>query len=374
LSNYKIIDFFYSNPQSSTVESSYNETRLFGFDDLGYGFRNLSVNFQTTHIKGCSDWVFYFSAMSEVWSFFLIFYFLALFFFFFYILPGASASVRLSTNFSTSKSWLSSTLSCGVPFILIFSVLYESIFMLFTNEVFPSRISPLFLIEGKQWKWEYRFNLVGILEFSQSSKVVGESSLVKGANTGRMSSKVINSKISKILGSDLFETALRVKSELLKSKKTTLNTMDLVTILNLDSKAPFRSELTSSFNEFFTRFRSGETTRRMVTATKSVFIPDTPLTKAHITGCDVIHSWTVPSLGIRIDAVPGKMYSVKIPFLYYGVFVGQCSEVCGLRHAYMPISISFLPWSSFSKIIYVQLFSSVDLWFSKYSLNRKSAY
>jgi cytochrome c oxidase subunit 2 len=79
-------------------------------------------------------------------------------------------------------------------------------------------------------------------------------------------------------------------------------------------------------------------------------------------------------LGIRIDAVPGKMYSVKIPFLYYGVFVGQCSEVCGLRHAYMPISISFLPWSSFSKIIYVQLFSSVDLWFSKYSLNRKSAY
>jgi heme/copper-type cytochrome/quinol oxidase subunit 2 len=91
------------------------------------------------------------------------------------------------------------------------------------------------------------------------------------------------------------------------------------------------------------------------------------LIKAHITGCDVIHSWTVPSLGVRIDAVPGKVYSVKIPFKHYGVFVGQCSEICGLRHAYMPISITFLPSYVFSTQAYLLVFASLDFYFSRFS-------
>ena len=97
--------------------------------------------------------------------------------------------------------------------------------------------------------------------------------------------------------------------------------------------------LASNLSSTFLLFKIEETTKRIITATKGVIVPDSPLIKAHITGCDVIHSWTVPSLGVRIDAVPGKVYSVKIPFKHYGVFVGQCSEICGLRHAYMPIEV-----------------------------------
>jgi len=54
------------------------------------------------------------------------------------------------------------------------------------------------------------------------------------------------------------------------------------------------------------------------------------------------------------------MYAVKIPFKYLGVFVGQCSEVCGLRHAYMPISVNFVSYIFFVRFIYLHFFSPID--------------
>jgi len=55
-------------------------------------------------------------------------------------------------------------------------------------------------------------------------------------------------------------------------------------------------------------------------------------------------------MGIRIDAVPGKLYNLKISPKHSGIFVGQCSEVCGLRHAYMPIVVNFVSTKLFFKI------------------------
>lgn len=61
--------------------------------------------------------------------------------------------------------------------------------------------------------------------------------------------------------------------------------------------------------------------------------------RIQITGADVIHAWTVPSFGVKHDAVPGKTneswFNIKRPGIYYG----QCSELCGVEHAYMPIKV-----------------------------------
>lgn len=118
--------------------------------DSAYSFRSFSTQYQIGHPKALSDWISYFSNYSEIWSFFLIFYAIALTFFFFYIVPESLASTRLSLNQATSKSWISGAIACGVPFVLIFGILYESIFMLFTNETYKGRILPTFLIEGRQ--------------------------------------------------------------------------------------------------------------------------------------------------------------------------------------------------------------------------------
>nr|YP_009995912.1 cytochrome c oxidase subunit II [Spondylis buprestoides]QNQ64863.1 cytochrome c oxidase subunit II [Spondylis buprestoides] len=71
-----------------------------------------------------------------------------------------------------------------------------------------------------------------------------------------------------------------------------------------------------------------------------------------ITATDVIHSWTIPSLGIKIDATPGRLNQVSFTLNRTGLFYGQCSEICGTNHSFMPIVIEsispqyFIKWIS----------------------------
>nr|AMK97171.1 cytochrome oxidase subunit II [Homola orientalis] len=73
-----------------------------------------------------------------------------------------------------------------------------------------------------------------------------------------------------------------------------------------------------------------------------------------ISAADVIHSWTVPSLGIKVDAIPGRLNQTSFMINRPGLFYGQCSEICGANHSFMPIVIesvstnSFLNWISSS--------------------------
>jgi heme/copper-type cytochrome/quinol oxidase subunit 2 len=58
-----------------------------------------------------------------------------------------------------------------------------------------------------------------------------------------------------------------------------------------------------------------------------------------ITASDVLHSFAVPSLGIKVDAVPGRLNQISAFITREGVFYGQCSELCGVNHGFMPIKI-----------------------------------
>jgi len=64
-----------------------------------------------------------------------------------------------------------------------------------------------------------------------------------------------------------------------------------------------------------------------------------------ITSYDVIHNWCIPSAGIKVDACPGRIASSKISFLEEGFYYGQCSELCGFLHGFMPICIRV--WSNY---------------------------
>jgi cytochrome c oxidase subunit 2 len=56
-------------------------------------------------------------------------------------------------------------------------------------------------------------------------------------------------------------------------------------------------------------------------------------------GADVIHSWTIPQFGVKMDAVPGRLNHTWFKATQLGTFYGQCSELCGARHAFMPIEV-----------------------------------
>ncbi len=61
--------------------------------------------------------------------------------------------------------------------------------------------------------------------------------------------------------------------------------------------------------------------------------------RALVTSADVLHSWAIPSLGIKIDACPGRLNQVSLCIEAIGYFYGQCSELCGVNHGFMPIGI-----------------------------------
>ena len=66
-----------------------------------------------------------------------------------------------------------------------------------------------------------------------------------------------------------------------------------------------------------------------------------------VTATDVLHSWTVPSLGVKIDANPGRLNQTNFFINRPGLFFGQCSEICGANHSFMPIVIERTPASFF---------------------------
>lgn len=66
-----------------------------------------------------------------------------------------------------------------------------------------------------------------------------------------------------------------------------------------------------------------------------------------VTSADVLHSWTVPSLGVKVDAIPGRLNSLISMSSYSGVYYGQCSEICGSNHRYIPIVLEFVPFEVF---------------------------
>lgn len=78
-----------------------------------------------------------------------------------------------------------------------------------------------------------------------------------------------------------------------------------------------------------------------------------------ITAADVLHSWTVPSLGVKVDATPGRLNQTSFFINRPGLFFGQCSEICGANHRFIPIIIERVTTKSF--INWIQKISEVSL-------------
>ena len=71
----------------------------------------------------------------------------------------------------------------------------------------------------------------------------------------------------------------------------------------------------------------------------AVVVPVGKTVVMQLTGADVIHSWTIPAFGVKQDAVPGRLSQLWFSAEKEGVYFGQCSELCGIAHAYMPITV-----------------------------------
>ena len=66
-----------------------------------------------------------------------------------------------------------------------------------------------------------------------------------------------------------------------------------------------------------------------------------------VTSADVLHSWTVPTLGIKVDAIPGRLNYLTTKTAFSGVYYGQCREICGRNHRFIPIVLEFVPMKNY---------------------------
>ena len=78
---------------------------------------------------------------------------------------------------------------------------------------------------------------------------------------------------------------------------------------------------------------------RLLAVDNEVVVPVNKIVRVQVTGADVIHSFAVPGFGIKIDAVPGRLNETWFQATREGMFYGQCSELCGKDHAFMPIAV-----------------------------------
>jgi len=94
---------------------------------------------------------------------------------------------------------------------------------------------------------------------------------------------------------------------------------------------------------------------RLLKVTNPLILPEDVHIRLLITSNDVIHSWAVPSFGVKCDAVPGRLNQVFVFVKREGVFTGQCSELCGVSHAFMPIEVKVVSYPVFQDFIKKQM-------------------
>ena len=78
---------------------------------------------------------------------------------------------------------------------------------------------------------------------------------------------------------------------------------------------------------------------RLLAVDNEVVVPVNKVVKVLITANDVLHAWALPSFGVKRDAVPGRINETWFKAEKVGTYYGQCSELCGIKHAFMPIAV-----------------------------------
>jgi len=88
---------------------------------------------------------------------------------------------------------------------------------------------------------------------------------------------------------------------------------------------------------------------RLLEVDNRLILPTNTHIRLLVTAADVLHCWTIPSFGVKIDACPGRLNQASLFIKREGIFYGQCSEICGVNHGFMPIVVKAVNSDIYSK-------------------------
>lgn len=128
------------------------------------------------------------------------------------------------------------------------------------------------------------------------------------------------------------------------------NSMDPGIISSILSLKQIKSMMTKDINSYALNNNSLHNTDLRLFNTTNPLVLNTQLSyRLLVTSSDVLHSWCVPAFGIKTDAIPGRQNQITLSLLYPGIFFGQCSELCGTFHGFMPIEIYVYNYEKLSR-------------------------
>jgi cytochrome c oxidase subunit 2 len=99
----------------------------------------------------------------------------------------------------------------------------------------------------------------------------------------------------------------------------------------------WRYKMDGLFNLEIDSYIDADSAVRLIDVDNRVIVPTQENIRALITSTDVLHSWALPSLGVKIDAIPGRLNQFVFMVILNSVIHGQCSEICGVNHSFIPI-------------------------------------
>lgn len=117
---------------------------------------------------------------------------------------------------------------------------------------------------------------------------------------------------------------------------------------NPEARAAAEAELTNFMG------RPTKVHARLLDTDYRLVLPVDTSVKVELTASDVLHAWTVPAFGVKLDAVPGRLNDTWFEANAIGTYYGQCSELCGKDHAYMPIAVEIVSKEEFARWIAAQ--------------------
>lgn len=224
--------------------------------------------------------------------------------------------------------------TCFFPFLWVINILNNSLFILQTIE--SNGGYPLFTIQisAYQWGWHYNYGELTYFKILSTPLKVGFDTCIRPSSISDISEAQFMRQWATTSGTLTSLDEFEMKVPLYKSHNVIsaqgVNTSPTIIQIYTDKTAEF-----------------AENPLRLLSTNNAAVLPSRTLVRLLATAEDVIHSWAIPGLGIKLDCVPGRLYVSFINIIREGVYYGQCSELCGWTHFNMPVVIYSLPIEHF---------------------------
>ena len=231
---------------------------------------------------------------------------------------------------------------CVLPAAVLLSLISPTFSLIFSLD---SCADPAFTIKvvGKQWYWTYAYD-VNVIITDENHPDFPKEQFVAHHYYGRRLIREFNDKyysnakfISPGTAYDYLgniEAQAEFDKVLVKIAEASESIYKVNYSFEFDSVMKAEDDLTQG-------------THRLLEVDQRMVVPVGVPIRFIITSADVLHSWAVPALGIKVDAVPGRLNQFFVEIKKPGVYYGQCSELCGPLHGFMPIVVEAVPMEEF---------------------------